>query len=124
MTVNMITKNKITINSIIKFIHTAMNKDLMITEPMFITYKYGFSVTNDDTKIRFLIDDDTIVISTSEDGYVQIDNHLTERDKLDIEALKLDVKEYNEEKAINLFNDFFNFIPQTPASIDNLDDDD
>ena len=120
----MITKSKITISNIIEFIHTAMNKDLMVTEPGFITYKYGFSVINDDTKIRFLIDDNNIVISTSEYGYVHIDNHLSERDKLDLEALKLDIKEYNEEKAINLFNDFFNFIPQTPASIDNLDDDD
>lgn len=123
MTVNMITKSKITINNIIEFIHTAMNKNLDITEE-FTPYKYGFTIINDDTKIHFFIDDDSIAISTSDHGYVNIEYQLTERDKLDLEALKLDVKEYNEEKALNLFADFFNYIPQTPASIDNLDDDD
>ena len=120
----MITKSKITISNIIEFIHTAMSKDLLVTESTFITYKYGVNVVNDDIQIRFFIDDNNIVISTSDGGYININNNLTDRDKLDIEALKLDIKEYNEDKAINLFNDFFNFIPQTPASIDNLDDDD
>lgn len=119
-----LTKNKITISNIIEFIHTAMNNNLEVSVSGFITYKYGFEVINDDIQIRFLMDDDCIVISTYEQGYLNIDTNLTERDKLDLEALKLDIKEYNEEKAINLFNDFFNYVPQTPASIDNLDDDD
>lgn len=122
----MITKNKISINNIIEFIHTAMNNNLMVFISRFITftYKYEFNVINNNVQINFLINDDYIIISTYNQGYLQIDNHLSERDKLDLEALKLDIKEYNEEKAINLFNDFFNCIPQTPASIDNLDDDD
>ena len=122
----MITKSKITISNIIEFIHTAINNNLEVSIARFVTYtfKYEFSVTNGDILIRFLMSDDCIVISTYDSGYLHIDYHLTERDKLDLEALKLDVKEYNEDKAINLFNDFFNCIPQTPASIDNLDDDD
>ena len=124
MKVNMITKNKITISNIIEFIHTAMNNNLEVSISGFITYKYGFDVINDDIQIRFLIDDDCIVISTYEQGHLHIDTNLTERDKLDLEALKLDIKEYNEDKAINLFNDFFSTIPPVPASIDNLDDDD
>ena len=120
----MITKNKISINNIIEFIHTAMNNNVEVFTSRFITYTYGFDVMNDDIQIRFLIDDNSIVISTHDSGYLHIDNHLTERDKLDLEALKLDIKEYNEDKAINLFNDFFNFIPKTPVNIDNLDDDD
>ena len=124
MIVNMIMKSKITISNIIEFIHTAMNNNLEVSVSGFITYKYGFDVINNDIQIRFLIDDNCIVISTYEQGYLHIDTNLTERDKLDLEALKLDIKEYNEEKAINLFNDFFNYVPQTPASIDNLDDDD
>lgn len=120
----MITKSKITISNIIEFIHNAMNNNLEVSTSGFITYKYGFNVINDDIQIRFLMDDDCIVISTYDQGYLHIDNHLTERDKLDLEALKLDIKEYNEDKAINLFNDFFSTIPPVPASIDNLDDDD
>ena len=120
----MIMKSKITISNIIEFIHTAMNNNLEVSVSGFITYKYGFDVINNDIQIRFLIDDNCIVISTYEQGYLHIDTNLTERDKLDLEALKLDITEYNEEKAINLFNDFFNYVPQTPASIDNLDDDD
>ena len=124
MKVNMITKSKITINNIIEFIHTAMNNNLEVYISGFITYKHEFTVVNDDTQIRFLISDNNIVISTSDGGYININNNLTDRDKLDIEALKLDIKEYNEDKAINLFNDFFSYVPQTPVNIDNLDDDD
>ena len=125
MTVNMmITKSKITISNIIEFIHTAMNNNLEVSVSGFITYKYGFDVINNDIQIRFLINEDCIVISTYEQGHLHIDTNLTERDKLDLEALKLDIKEYNEEKAINLFNDFFNYVPKTPVNIDNLDDDD
>lgn len=120
----MITKSKISISNIIEFIHTAMNNNLGVSITGFITYKYGFNVINDDIQIHFFMDDDCIVISTYDQGCLHINYHLTERDKLDLEALKLDIKEYNEEKAINLFNDFFNYVPQTPASIDNLDDDD
>jgi hypothetical protein len=119
----MITKNKIAINNIIEFIHTAMGKNLDI---QVAEYPKGtdYSVSHDDMDIYFYITDEFFSVNGYDKGYLRIPYKLTDRDKIDLQALALDIKEYNEDKAINLFNDFFNFIPQTPASIDNLDDDD
>lgn len=123
MKVNMITKSKITISNIIEFIHTAMGKNLDI---QVAEYPKGtdYHVSHDDIDIYFYIADEFFTVNGYDRGYLHISYKLTDRDKIDIQALNLDIKEYNEDKAINLFNDFFNFIPQTPASIDNLDDDD
>ena len=123
MKVNMITKSKITISSIIEFIHTAMGKNLDV-EVSELPKGTDYHVSHDDIDIYFYVTDEYFNINGYDRGYLHIPYKLTDRDKIDIQALNLDIKEYNEDKAINLFNDFFNFIPQTPASIDNLDDDD
>lgn len=129
----MITKNKITISNIIEFIHKAMNNncDISVIEfPTLKLYSPGngnsleFNIEYNDIVITFIISNDAISISGYDKGYVRIPNQLSERDKIDLKTLKLDVEEYNEDKAINLFNDFFSTIPPVPASIDNLDDDD
>lgn len=120
---NTITKNKISINNIIGFIHDAMGKNLDVEVS---EYPKGtdYHVSHDDIDIYFYITNEYFTINGYDRGYLQIEYNLTDRDKLNIQALNLDIKEYREDKAINLFNDFFNCIPQTPASIDNLDDDD
>ena len=123
MTVNMITKNKITINSIIGFIHDAMGKNLDV-EVSELPKGTDYHVSHDDIDIYFYITNEYFTINGYDRGYLHIEYNLTDRDKLDIQALNLDIKEYREDKAINLFNDFFNCIPSAPASIDNLDDDD
>lgn len=127
----MITKNKISINNIIEFIHTAMNNNTEIHISEFQAYcnketesKIEFEVAYRDKQIFFFITPTYFTIKDFNAAYVSINYILTERDKLDIEALKLDVKEYNEEKALNLFDDFFKQVTETPTSIDNLDDDD
>lgn len=129
----MITKNKITINSIIEFVHKAMNNNCDISVNEFPLLKLNvagsgnhleFNIRHDDTDITFIISNEDISIYGYDKGYVRVSNQLSERDKIDLNTLKLDVEEYNEDKAINLFNDFFNTIPPVPASIDNLDDDD
>jgi hypothetical protein len=119
----MITKNKISINNIIEFIYTAIGKnlDVEVTE---LPKGTEYHVSHDDIDIYFHITDEYFIITGYDRGFLHIPYKLTDRDKIDIQVLNLDIKEYNEEKAINLFNDFFNCIPQTPASIDNLDDDD
>ena len=123
MKVNMITKSKITINNIIEFIHTAMNNNLDVT---IAEYPKGtdYHVSHDDIDIYFYIADEYFTVNGYDRGYLRISYKLTDRDKIDIQALNLDIKEYNEDKAINLFNDFFNYVPRTPVNIDNLDDDD
>lgn len=133
MTVNMITKSKITINSIVEFVHKAMNNNCDISVNEFPLIKLNstgsgnhleFNIRYDDIEITFIISNDAISICGYDKGYVRVSNQLSERDKIDLDTLKLDVEEYNEDKAINLFNDFFSTIPPVPASIDNLDDDD
>ena len=123
MIVNMITKSKITISNIIEFIHTAMNNNLDVTIAEY-PKSADYHVGHDDIDIFFYITDEYFTINGYDKGHLHIPCKLTDRDKLDLEALKLDVKEYNEDKAINLFNDFFNYVPKTPVNIDNLDDDD
>ena len=119
----MITKNKITISNIIEFIHTAINNNLDVE---IAEYPKGtdYHVSHDDIDIYFYITDEFFTVNGYDRGYLHISYKLTDRDKLDIQALNLDIKEYNEDKAINLFNDFFNYVPRTPVNIDNLDDDD
>ena len=119
----MITKNKITISNIIEFIHTAMGKNLDVEVSEF-PKGTCCRVSYDDINIYFYIVDEYFTINGYDKGYLRIPYKLTDRDKIDLQTLALDIKEYNEDKAINLFNDFFNYVPQTPASIDNLDDDD
>lgn len=123
MKVNMITKNKITISNIIEFIHTAMGKNLNI-QVAECPEGTDYHVSHDDVDIFFYVTNEYFTVNGYDKGYLHILYKLTDRDKIDIQALNLDIKEYNEDKAVNLFNDFFNCIPQTPASIDNLDDDD
>lgn len=123
MIVNMITKSKITISNIIEFIHTAMNNNLDVTIAEY-PKSTDYRVSHNDIDIFFYITDEYFTINGYDKGYLHISYKLTDRDKLDIKALNLDIKEYNEEKAINLFNDFFNYVPRTPVNIDNLDDDD
>lgn len=120
---NTITKNKISINNIIGFIHDAMGKNLDV-EVSELPNGTDYNVSHDDIDICFYITDEYFSIGGYDRGYLRISHNLTDRDKLNIQALNLDIKEYREDKAIDLFNDFFNCIPQTPASIDNLDDDD
>ena len=123
MMMNMITKNKISISNIIGFIHDAMGKNLDV-EVSELPKGTDYHVSHDDIDIYFYITNEYFTINGYDRGYLHIEYNLTDRDKLDIQALNLDIKEYREDKAINLFNDFFNCIPSTPASIDNLDDDD
>ena len=56
-------------------------------------------------------------------GFVKIENKLSERDELEIRAIILSIKEYNEDMAISEFENFFRK-DDKPTTIDNLDDDD
>lgn len=119
---NILTKNKITINIIIEFVHKAMVFNL----PVYSRYgaDYGFDIENGENMLTILIKLNKIEIFTEQNGFIVVQNSLTDRDKLDLEALKLDIKEYNEEKALNIFNNFFADTIDKPTSVDDLNDDD
>lgn len=116
------TKNKITINSIINFVHKAMACNL----PVFSRFgaDFGFDIENEENMITFLIKTNKIEIFTENNGFVVVQNTLTGRDELDLKALELDIKDYNEKKALKTFNNFFSNTVDKPTSVDDLNDDD
>ena len=119
---NIMTKNKITINSIINFVHKAMACNL----PVFSRFgaDFGFDIENEKNMITFLIKTNKIEIFTENNGFVVVQNSLTGRDELDLKALELDIKDYNEEKALKTFNNFFSNTVDKPTTVDDLNDDD
>ena len=120
-----LTKNKITINAIINFIHEAMRRNMIVFIPSFSCYNYSFAVDKGKDLIKFFVDDENgiIAISSIDRGYISVNININERDSIDLKTLALDIKEYNEEKVLNSFNNFFNDIAEKPTNIDDLNDD-
>ena len=122
-----ITKNKITINSIINFIHEAMRNNYKI-ESYKICYDetyYSFNVSNSENHINFEIKvDGNVIIMSNNGGTLDLNFDLSNRDIIDLETLIEDVRDYREEVCLHLFNNFFSNVENKPASLDDLSDDD
>ena len=107
------------IEKIGKAVYTAIDKKLEIStsgNSIYIYYKYR-------NGLIFYIDKDLITISTPK-GYIHIDHSLTDREELEIQALTLSIKEYNEDMAISEFEEFISDKKEEITDINNLDDDD
>ena len=118
-----LTKNKITINDIINFIHEAMRRNMVVFIPTFSCYNYTFAIDKGKDLIEFFIGNEKIIITSTDKGYISVNVNINERDSIDLETLILDINEYNEEKVLNNFNNFFNDIVEKPTNIDDLNDD-
>ena len=125
-----LTKNKITINSIIEFVHNAMHHNMYVSKDFYDfedSQEWHFYVDNGKDYIRHTIKKnpkkDSIIIE-SHDGTLVLDTTLSDRDILDLNTLNLDIKEYNEEKALSILNNFFTDVEDKPTSVDDLNDDD
>lgn len=123
------TKSKITINSIIEFVHNAMYHDMQVSKDFYDfidSQEWHFYINDDKNYIRHIIKKtfkgDYIIIE-SHTGTLVLDITLSDRDVLDLNALSLDIKEYGEDKALNEFNNFFSNIEEKPTNIDDLDED-
>lgn len=57
-------------------------------------------------------------------GYIHIDYILTDRENLELQALCLSIKEYQEDMAISEFNEFISDKENKPKDINDLDNDD
>ena len=66
---------------------------------------------------------ESISISTL-NGCVHINHSITDREELEIQALMLSIKEYNEDMAISEFEEFISNKKEEITDINNLDDDD
>lgn len=112
------------IKEIIEFIRNAMNEGLSIYTSEYDNSYCIRTIRNHSSCETFDFDlyKDRISIS-SPTGFIEIENKLSERDELEIKAIILSIKEYNEDMAISEFRNFFKK-DDKPTSIDNLDDDD
>ena len=96
----------------------AMNKGLNIQRSSG-DFPYTISIKN---QICIYIFKEGISISTSK-GYIHIDHSLTDREELEIQALVLSIKEYNEDMAISEFEEFISNKKEEITDINDLDDD-
>ena len=110
------------IEKIKEAVRVAMNKGLNVQRGTG-GFPYTISIRNQKNQIYICIFKDGISISTS-NGYIRIDHSITEREELEIQALMLSIKEYNEDMAISEFEEFISDKKEEITDINNLDDDD
>jgi len=114
------------INTIIEIIRTAMNKGLHIKSYKFEVSDclYNFDIyINNNEEIQIAILNNCIIINTPK-GHKSINYKMTDRENLEIQAMFLSVKEYNEDMAISEIEEFISEKKEEITDINNLDDDD
>ena len=109
------------IEKIKEAVRVAMNKGLNVQRG-YGGFPYAISIKNEN-QIYIYIFKDSISINTL-NGYIRIDHSITEREELEIQALMLSIKEYNEDMAISEFEEFISDKKEEITDINNLDDDD
>ena len=109
------------IEKIKEAVRVAMNKGLNIETGNDEEIFYYSIVIND--KFCIYIYEESISIITP-NGYININYSLSDREKLEIQALTLSIKEYNEDMAISEFEEFISGKKEEITDINNLDDDD
>lgn len=104
----------ITVDNIIALIRRAMEENLIvyksdIHEPNF----YGFVIDKENHTMTILFEDNNLEIKSWRKnknypfGNITTKFELTERDKVKLDNLSLDIKEYLEKCALDDFNNFF-----------------
>ena len=101
-------------------VRVAMNKGLNVQGSS--NFPYSISIKGQKNLIYIYIYKESISINTL-NGYVRIDHSITEREDLEIQALQLSIKEYNEDIAISEFEEFISDKREEITDINNLDDD-
>jgi len=107
------------IEKIKEAVRVAMNKGLDIKKNSG-NFPYTIAIGN---QIYIYIFKGGINISTSK-GYIRIDHSITEREQLEIQALQLSIKEYNEDMAISEFEEFISDKKEKITNINDLDNED
>lgn len=118
------------IEKIKEAVHIAMNKGLKIeiysNEKMNQIDILREEINAFDSIIISIYITNDIIRLTTKHGYTLIKHSITDREKLEIDSLKLSIKEYNEDMAISEFEEFISNKEEKEkiTDIDNLDDDD
>ena len=112
------------IEKIKEAVRVAMNKGKHITTYYDDDFMKGFCIeVDDDNSISIDFFKEGIIIFTR-NGYLHVNYNLTDRDKLELQALALSIKEYKEDMAISEFEEFISDKKEDITDINNLDDDD
>ena len=107
------------IEKIKEAVRVAMNKGLRIrTGGTIKEFPYSIIINSEFTIYIFK---EGISIGTS-NGYIHIDYSLTDREELEIRALTLTIKEYNEDIAISEFEELISDKKKEITDINNLYD--
>lgn len=118
-------KNNLTVADIVKFVRKAIenNMDVATVERFNKVTEFHVHKSNDyKDVIYFQLYENSISVRTYL-GEFEKEYSYSDRELLEIATLKLEVKEYREIQATKLFNNFFTS-SNTPASIDDLNDND
>lgn len=108
------------IEKIKEAVRVAMNKGLEIIEDSFSQTEY---IELEGIEFRLDIKNNLIKIFTPK-GKLFVNHNFTDREQLEIQALLLSIKEYNEDMAISEFEEFISDKKDEITDINNLDDDD
>jgi len=111
------------IEKIIEAIRIAMNKGLNIEGKYIELLKYYFFTIEGGFEFYIYLDSNNISIHTKK-GHFLKKYSITDRDKLELQALALSIKEYNEDMAISEFEELISNKKEEITDINNLDDDD
>ena len=111
------------IEKIKEAVRVAMNKGLTIEGKYQELLYYYFFTIEGGFEFFIYLDSDSISIHTKR-GYLFEKYSITDRDKLELQALALSIKEYKEDMAISEFEEFISDKKEEITDINNLDDDD
>ena len=100
-------------------VRIAMNKGLNIE--IYIDPSYIIEIEIEDNIHFYFIDDNFKIITPR--GYIKIEYTLTDREKLELQALILSIKEYKEDMAISEFEEFISDKKEEITNINDLDND-
>ena len=111
------------IEKIKEAVRIAMNKGLFIEGKYQELLKYYFFTIEGGFEFFIYLDTNSISIHTKK-GHLFEKYSNTDRDDLELRALILSIKEYNEDIAISEFEEFISNKKEEITDINNLDDDD
>ena len=118
------TTNNLTVSELINFIRKAMDNNMDVSIQQLDGGASKIYIRRKDCiYINITFDSLTLTIEGGNWEFLKKEYSYTDRELLDIATLKLEVKEYREVQATKLFNNFFTS-NNTPASIDDLNDND
>ena len=110
------------IEKIKEAVRVAMNKGLKIEGKYRELQNYYFFTIEGGFEFFIYLDFGSILIYTKK-GYLFEKYSITDRDKLELQALALSIKEYREDMAISEFEEFISDKKEKITNINNLDDD-